>query len=101
MKRNQLFDGVILVFGFLSFMSLIGYFLALHDIWHNYASPEVWARARQPLPDRYSPVNRTPGEWEMVRYGFFLMLAFHILLFVRRLLGAGNPPLRFDEKQGG
>jgi len=99
MKRKQLLHKAIVVFGFLSFMSLIGYFLALHDIYQDYASPEVWMRAGQPLPDWYSPVNRTPGEWGMVRYGFLLMLVFHILLFVRWMLKPDNPLLGSDERR--
>jgi hypothetical protein len=90
MKRKHFLDGAILVFGFLSFMSLVGYFLAGHDIWHDYASPEVWARAGQALPDWYSPVNRCPLEWAILQVGFLLMLTFHVLLFVRRLLGTGE-----------
>ena len=96
MKRKQWLDGAILGFGFLSFMSLIAFFLALHDIWYDYASPEVWARVGQPLPDWYSPVNRAPLEWGILQCGFCLMLAFHILLFVNLLLGAKNPHLRID-----
>ncbi len=92
MKRNQLLDGAISVFGFLSFMSLIGYFLALHDIWHDYASPEVWGRAGQALPDWYSPGNQTSLEWGMLQFGFCLMLVFHILLFWKMLLGTKKPP---------
>ena len=86
MKWRQWMDGAIVMFGFLSFMSLIAYYLALHDIWHDYASPEVWSRAGQALPGSYDPVNRCPLEWGVLRVGFLLMLAFHILLFVRRLL---------------
>jgi hypothetical protein len=86
MKRKQWLDMAILIFGGLSFVSLICYFLALHDIWHDYASPEVWSRAGQTLPAWYDPVNRCPGEWGILQIGFPLMLIFHILLFVRRML---------------
>ena len=86
MKRIQWLDMAILIFGGLSFMSLIMYFLALHDIWHDYASPEVWARAGQTLPGWFDPGNRCPTEWGMLQIGFLLMLIFHILLFVRGML---------------
>ena len=82
MKSNWL-DRAVKVAGGLSFVSLVGYFLALHDIWHDYASPEVWARAGQALPNWYSAVNRTPGEWGMIQLGFCFMLLFHVLLFIK------------------
>jgi len=87
MRRNQFLDGAIVVFGFLSFMSLVGYFLACHDIWHDYASPGVWTRAGQALPFWYASFNRCLLEWGILQVGFLLMLTFHVLLFVRRLLG--------------
>ena len=82
MKSSWL-DRAVTVAGGLSFMSLVGYSLALHDIWHEYASPEVWARAGQSLPNWYSPVNRTPGEWGMLQLGFCIMLLFHALLSIK------------------
>ena len=80
-------DAAIWVFGILSFLSLIAFFLALTDIWHDYASPDVFARAGQSLPDWYSQFNRTLPEWRVLQVGFPLMLVFHILLFVRWLSG--------------
>jgi hypothetical protein len=76
-------DKAVRIFGLLSFLSLIGFFLALHDIWHDYASPEVWARAGQTLPNWYSPVNRTPMEWGILQLGFFLILLFHALVLIK------------------
>ncbi len=78
-------DTVVMVLGFLSFLSLVGFFLALHDIWHDFASPEIWARAGQTLPSWYDPLNQCPGEWRMLQVGFLLVLAFHLALFVRLL----------------
>jgi hypothetical protein len=82
MKRSWL-DRAVPILGVLSFLSLIGFFLALHDIWHDYASPEVWARAGQTLPHWYSPVNRTPGEWGMLQLGFCSILLFHALVLIK------------------
>ncbi len=82
-KPRRWIDTAVSVLGSLSFLSLIGFFLALHDIWWDYASPAVWAHAGQPLPDWYSPVNRTPGEWGMMRVGFIVLVSFHLLLFAR------------------
>jgi hypothetical protein len=83
MKPRRWIDTAVAVLGTLSFISLIGFFLALHDIWWDYASPAVWAHAGQPLPPWYSPVNRTPGEWGVMQVGFLFVVAFHVVLFVR------------------
>jgi len=95
MKNRSKLDDAIVVFGFLSFMSLVGFFLAGHDIWHDYASPEVWSRAGQALPGWFDPVNLCSLEWGMAQVGFLLMLIFHTLLFVRRLLDSRQ---KTDEK---
>ncbi len=86
MTRKQWMDLAVTVFGTLSFLSLVGYFLALHDIWWDYASPAVWERAGQSLPAWYDPVNRCPAEWGFLQIGFLFMLGFHILLLARRIL---------------
>ena len=70
MKRKKWLDAAIWVFGILSFLSLIAFFLALTDIWHDYASPEVFARAGQSLPDWYSQSIRTMPEWRVLQVGF-------------------------------
>ncbi len=87
MKQRKWLDAAIWIFGILSFLSLIVFFLALTDIWHDYASPEVFARAGQALPDWYSQFNRCLLEWRVLQVGFVLMVVFHILLFVRWLSG--------------
>ena len=76
-------DGLVALFGALSFLGLAGWFLAGHDIWHDYASPEVWMRAGQALPDWYSPLSRCPLEWGVMQVGFLLVLAFHVMLIIR------------------
>jgi hypothetical protein len=90
MQRKKWLDSAVLVFGVLSFLSLIAFFLALTDIWHDYASPDVFAKAGQALPDWYSPFNRCPLEWRFLQVGFVLMLTFQILLFVKWLSGRRN-----------
>ena len=95
MKTSRLLDPAVAFFGALSFLSLIVFYLALSDIGHDYASPEVWARAGQALPDWYSPVNRCPLEWRALQVGFLPMLVFHVLLFARLVVRqAGNRPVR-------
>ena len=81
---KKLLDAGIVAFGALSFLSLCGYFLALHDIWHDYASPEIWARAGQSIPTWFSHGwHECRVEWGMLQVGFLLMAVFHALLFVR------------------
>jgi len=46
MKRRGYLDSAIVVSGFLSFMSMLLYFAALHDIWHDYASRSVGSRRK-------------------------------------------------------
>ena len=90
MKNGGWMDVVVLVSGFLSFLGVIAIFLAGHDIWHDFASPEVWARAGQNLPNWYSPANQCPLEWGFMQVGFLFILAFHVLLFVRRLVSSAS-----------
>ena len=49
MQPRRWIDTAVAILGTLSFLSLIAFFLALHDIWWDYASPAVWAHAGQPL----------------------------------------------------
>lgn len=86
MKTTRWMDAAVGLLAPLSFLSLVGLFLAGHDIYHDYASPEVWARAGQPLPGWYAPFNRTPFEWGMMQVGFLVIAAFHVLLLARYLM---------------
>jgi hypothetical protein len=77
--RKQIINSAVIVLGILSFASLGVYFLALHDIYHDYASPEMMSRMG---------VSAAPGwgsctpEWTALQVGFLLMIAFHVLFFV-------------------
>ena len=82
MKPRRWVDAAVATLAPFSVLSLLGFFLAGHDIYHDYASPEVWARAGQPLPAWYADFNRTPLEWGIMQAGFVVIVAFHILLFV-------------------
>jgi hypothetical protein len=86
MHARRWIDTAVGVVAPFSALSLVGFFLAGHDIYQDYASPEVWARAGQPLPVWYSPLSRTPLEWGMMNTGFVVIVAFHVLLFVRYLM---------------
>ena len=77
--RKGLLSSAVIVLGVLSFLSLVFYFLALHDIYHDYASPEILSRAA---------ITAVPGwascslEWGILQAGFLLMIAFHVLFFI-------------------
>lgn len=84
-------NSAISILGVFSFLSLLAFYGALHDIWHDYASSEVWAHAGQPLPEWYATVNRCPLEWGVVQVGFLFVLAFHVLFFVRIIKSQSAP----------
>ena len=75
---RELLSSVVIALGCLSFLSLLFYFLALHDIYHDYASPEILSKAA---------ISTAPGwascslEWGILQAGFLLMLVFHVLFF--------------------
>ena len=64
--------------GILSLLTLVGYYLALHDILRDYASPKVLQEqagvAAGTLPDW----TACSLEWRVVSIGFWFMLLFHI-----------------------
>jgi hypothetical protein len=91
MKPRRWVDATVAILAPFSVLSVIGVFLAGHDIYHDYASSEVWARAGQPLPAWYSPGNRTPLEWSMMQVGFVVIVAFHVLLFARYVMRIQTP----------
>jgi hypothetical protein len=88
MKSRRWTDAAVAILAPFSVLSLVGFFLAGHDIYHDYASPEVWMRAGQPLPAWYADWNRTPLEWGMMQVGFVVIVAFHVVLFARYVVGA-------------
>jgi hypothetical protein len=48
MKPSRWIDAAVAILAPFSVLSLIGIFLAGHDIYQDYASPEVWARTAAP-----------------------------------------------------
>jgi hypothetical protein len=83
MKRTAWLDTAVVVGGIASVSSVIGIYLATHDIFHDYASPALWMRAGATLPEWYSPFSATPLEWGMVQVGIVMIFGFHAALFVR------------------
>ncbi len=91
MPRQPALSRVTVVLGILSFCCLVLYFLALHDIFHDYASPQVLAdhgvTTAQPLPGW----TTCPGEWKIVGIGFWVMVLFHVLFLVSLARKGGVP----------
>ncbi len=77
---------ITLVLGVISFGCLAGYFLALHDIYHDYASPETWRSAGLRIPEWFPEWRFCLGEWGLVSFGYWPMFAFHLVFFVTATL---------------
>lgn len=50
---------------------LIGYFLALTDIWHELGRPYFWAGQ-----------GSASFEWRFLSMGYWVMLAFHVMFLM-------------------
>jgi len=66
------------IMGMVSLLCLVGYFLALHDISHDYASPETWVREGRSVPAWLPDWASCSGEWRMTIWGYIPMLMFHL-----------------------
>ena len=84
MKKNNL-TALTAVFALLSLGSLFLYFLALSDISNDYVSTKVLENHSDLDPATLPDWTSTTGEWFIVRIGYGIMLAFHILFFVNLL----------------
>ena len=82
MRQKQFLSFVTFGLGAVSLLCLAAYFLALHDISKDYASPETWHRQGLDLPAWLPEWAACPGEWQIVRFGFWPILGFHLLFFV-------------------
>jgi hypothetical protein len=54
-------------FGILSLLTLVAIFLAATDIWHEQGSPNFWRGQ-----------GTCSLEWQIIGYGWWLLLAFHV-----------------------
>lgn len=77
--------------GIVSLLCLVAYFLALHDIHHDYASPEVLKEQTTLGPDALPAWTSCPLEWRVIRFAFWPMLLFHILSLIGIVLYWRNP----------
>lgn len=77
---------VLVILGLLSLVSLFFMYLALSDIYKDFASPQVFLRAGQPLPAWYvETVNTCPLEWRVLQIGWATALLFNVGFFVNLL----------------
>ena len=78
MKMEAAMAKATAVLGMVSLLSLVGYYLALHDILRDYASTKVLQEqaglAAGALPDW----TACSLEWRVIGVGFWPMLLFHI-----------------------
>jgi hypothetical protein len=90
-KLKRLLNGAIFVLGLISPFTLFAVWAASHDIFADYASDRLFSKAGRAIPGWYDPlVNSCPGEWKALSVAFFLILAFHLLLFLRFLLSVST-----------
>jgi len=79
MRKGKLLTRITVVLGVLSLVCLVGYYLALHDIFQDYVSPKALQEQAKLAPDTLPSWITCSLEWRVVGIGFWLMLAFHIV----------------------
>ena len=68
-----------LFLGAISLFCLAAYFLALDDIFDDYASPALLQQYLSGSQGTLPEWTACPLEWRIVRLGFWPMLAFHLV----------------------
>ena len=94
--RNKTLVTITVVAGILSALCLIAYYLALHDIFHDYASAEVIQEnisASVTLPDW----TTCSLEWKIVGICFWPMVAFHAIFLVGLITNRNRKKQRIAE----
>jgi hypothetical protein len=90
MRQTRITAVVTVGLGIVPLVCLMGYFMALQDVFHDYASPEVLRDqagiAAESLP-RWTTCDL---EWGVIRLGFLPMLLFHVAFLVSRLRRRGD-----------
>jgi hypothetical protein len=92
-ESNEYMRRATTIIGVVSFICLLDYLLALHDIYVDYASRDTWLSENRPVPEWLPTWTACPLEWWSVRLGYIPMVAFHILFFV----GIWKAPRRAGE----
>jgi hypothetical protein len=79
MKRHKLITTITVVLGVLLLVCLAGYYLALHDIFHDYVSPKVLQEQADLTSGQVPEWTACPLEWRIIAIGFWPMLIFHTI----------------------
>ena len=82
MKHQRFITTAIAMVGVLSFVCLIGYYLALHDIFRDYVSPKVLQEQTGLTEASLPEWTECSQEWRFVQVSFWPMLAFHVLILI-------------------
>lgn len=78
-KRQKLTSKTTVVLGVLSLVCLVGYYLALHDISHDHASPKMLHEQAKLMSGQVPEWTACPLEWRIISIGFWPMLVFHMV----------------------
>ena len=84
MHKSKIVSAITVALGVASLVCLVGYFLALHDISQDYASPKVLRDHAGIAADILPRWTTCDLEWAVIYLGFLPMLIFHVLFFVNR-----------------
>ena len=87
MRAKKIMAAVTAASGVLSLLSLVGLYLALHDIAQDYASPAIIREHARIAPGTLPEWTACALEWRVVAIGFCLILLFHVFFlvgFIRR-----------------
>jgi hypothetical protein len=79
MKFPRVSGWLLFVTGILSLLCLVGFWATLHDISHDYVSPEVLAAHTDLSPGTLPAWTECPLEWKWSGLFFFPVLLFQIL----------------------
>lgn len=79
MRIQRVVETVTVVLAVVSLLSLAAYFLALHDIARDYASPTLLRAQGLVGWERLPEWTACPLEWNVLTAGFLPMLLFHVV----------------------
>jgi hypothetical protein len=84
MKSNKVLVPLMLIFNIAVLIFTILDFMALHDIWHDYASPHIIAQFGLKSSQALPVWTKTTGEWGMVDFSlgsrFILSILFMLMM---------------------
>ena len=66
MKKQHFIPVTIIALGVISFTCLIGYFLALNDVFHDYASPRIFQENADLIGTHLPTWTQCSSEWQFI-----------------------------------